>query len=138
LSGYSLPKETLPLRTVGLSAPRILGFFCPFKKNPRIYLKLGHHCFPAHPFYCIVTGCEDRYGCETSRLPHFLDSRFTDGGEAVSLTFRPTFTTRKIPGTRPQGHSVARRIRSIEKSSDPHRESNPPSSYAYCDGENNN
>jgi hypothetical protein len=30
-------------------------------------------------------------GCETSRLPHFLDNRFTDGGE-VSLTRRPHFT----------------------------------------------
>jgi hypothetical protein len=25
-------------------------------------------------------------GCETSRFPHFLDNRFTDGGEVVSLT----------------------------------------------------
>jgi hypothetical protein len=27
----------------------------------------------------------------TSRLPHFLDSRFTDGGEVVSLTRPPPF-----------------------------------------------
>jgi hypothetical protein len=25
-------------------------------------------------------------GCETSRLPHFLDNLLTDGGEIVSLT----------------------------------------------------
>jgi hypothetical protein len=25
-------------------------------------------------------------GCETSRLPHFLYNRLTDGGEVVSLT----------------------------------------------------
>jgi hypothetical protein len=31
-------------------------------------------------------------GCETSRLPHFLDNRLTDGGEVVSLTRRPPFT----------------------------------------------
>jgi hypothetical protein len=37
--------------------------------------------------------------CETSRLPHFLDNRLTDGGEVVSLTRRPPFTLRKIPGT---------------------------------------
>jgi hypothetical protein len=32
-------------------------------------------------------------GCETSRLPHFLDNRFTDGGEVVGRN------PRKIPGT---------------------------------------
>jgi hypothetical protein len=31
---------------------------------------------------------------ETSRLPHFLDNRLTDGGEVVSLTRRPPFTPR--------------------------------------------
>jgi hypothetical protein len=57
-------------------------------------------------------------GCEMSRIPHFLDNRLTDGGEVVSLTRRPLFTPRKIPGThlchrlsQPQGHSAARRIR---------------------------
>jgi hypothetical protein len=39
-----------------------------------------------------VTGHEDRQSCETSRLPHFLDNRLTDGGEVVSLTRRPPFT----------------------------------------------
>jgi hypothetical protein len=38
-------------------------------------------------------------GYETSRLPHFLGNRMTDGGEVVSLTHRPVFTPRKIPGT---------------------------------------
>jgi hypothetical protein len=37
--------------------------------------------------------------CETSRLPHFLDSRLTDGGEVVSLTRRPPFTPSKIHST---------------------------------------
>jgi hypothetical protein len=31
-------------------------------------------------------------------LPHFLDNRFTDGGEFVSLTRRPLFTPRMILG----------------------------------------
>jgi hypothetical protein len=31
-------------------------------------------------------------GYETSRLPHFLDIRLTDGGKVVSLTRRPPFT----------------------------------------------
>jgi hypothetical protein len=55
----------------------------------------------------------------------FLENRLTDGGEIVSLTRRPRFTRRKIPGThfcltlsRTQGHSTAGRITSIEKSND--------------------
>jgi hypothetical protein len=70
-----------------------------------------------------VTGRGGPYGCESSRLPHFLDNRHTDGGEFVILTLQPPFTPRKIPGThlcyrlsRPHGHSAAGRIRSIEKS----------------------
>jgi hypothetical protein len=38
------------------------------------------------------TGRGDQYGCETSRLPHFLGSRLTDGGEVLSLTSLPYFT----------------------------------------------
>jgi hypothetical protein len=45
-----------------------------------------------------VTGREDPQGCEMLRLPHFLDSQLTDGGE-VSLTRQPPFTPRNIPGT---------------------------------------
>jgi hypothetical protein len=36
-----------------------------------------------------VTGRGGPLGCNTSRLPHFLDNRLTDGGEVVSLTRRP-------------------------------------------------
>jgi hypothetical protein len=39
-----------------------------------------------------VTGREGPYGSETSRLPHFLDSRFTDDGEVFSLK-RPSLFT---------------------------------------------
>jgi hypothetical protein len=39
-----------------------------------------------------VTGRGGPYGCETWRLPHFLDNRLTDGGRVVSLTHRPPFT----------------------------------------------
>jgi hypothetical protein len=46
-----------------------------------------------------VTGHGSPHGCETSRLPHFLDSRLTDSGEVVSLARRPPVTPRKIPGT---------------------------------------
>jgi hypothetical protein len=72
-----------------------------------------------------VTGHEGPWGCETSRLPHFLDTRLTDGGKVVSPTRRTPFTPRKTSGThfcwrlsRPQGHSAAGRIRSFEKSND--------------------
>jgi hypothetical protein len=46
-----------------------------------------------------VTGRGGPLGSETSRLPHFLDNRLTGGGEVVSLTHRPPFTSTKIPGT---------------------------------------
>jgi hypothetical protein len=39
-----------------------------------------------------LTGRGGPYGYETSRFPHFLDNRFTDGGEVVSHTRRPPFT----------------------------------------------
>jgi hypothetical protein len=40
-----------------------------------------------------------------------LDNRLTDGGEVVSLMSWPLFTPRKIPGTLPQGHIAAARIK---------------------------
>jgi hypothetical protein len=46
-----------------------------------------------------VRGCRRPQSCEPLRLPHFIDDRLTDGGKVVSLTSRPLFTTRKIPGT---------------------------------------
>jgi hypothetical protein len=46
-----------------------------------------------------VTGGGGSKICETSRIPHFLDNRLTDGDEVVSLTRRPSFTPRKIPDT---------------------------------------
>jgi hypothetical protein len=46
-----------------------------------------------------TTGRGGPYGCETSRLPHFLGNRLIDDGGVVSLTRRPPFTPRKILGT---------------------------------------
>jgi hypothetical protein len=37
----------------------------------------------------LVTGSGSPQACETSRLQHLLQSRFTDGGVVVSLTRRP-------------------------------------------------
>jgi hypothetical protein len=41
---------------------------------------------------------EGTQGCETSRLPYFPDNRLRDSGTVVSLTRRPPFSPRKIPG----------------------------------------
>jgi hypothetical protein len=67
------------------------------------------------------TGRGDSQDCETSRIPHFLDNRFTDDDE-VSLKRRPPFSSMKIPCThfcyrlcRPQGQSAVGRV---EKSND--------------------
>jgi hypothetical protein len=42
-----------------------------------------------------VTGRGGSYGSETSRLPHYLDNRLTDGGKVVSLTRRLPYTTQE-------------------------------------------
>jgi hypothetical protein len=42
-----------------------------------------------------VTDREGAKGCETLRLPHFLDNRITDGDKVNSLTRRPPFTPRE-------------------------------------------
>jgi hypothetical protein len=61
-----------------------------------------------------VTGRGGPEGCETSRLPHFLDNRITDSGEVVSLTRRPSalYLPRKIPGTHFCQRLSRRKIRS--------------------------
>jgi hypothetical protein len=46
-----------------------------------------------------VRGHGGPQGCETSRMPHFLDNRLRDGGEVVNLTRRLPFTPRKIPSS---------------------------------------
>jgi hypothetical protein len=45
------------------------------------------------------TGHGSPKGCETSRLPHFLDNRLTDGDDVVSLMPRPQFNPKKVPDT---------------------------------------
>jgi hypothetical protein len=39
-----------------------------------------------------VTDRGGQYGCETSRLPHFLDNRLTDGGKVVIRKRWPPFS----------------------------------------------
>jgi hypothetical protein len=63
-------------------------------------------CFGTHKNWkrkskaILVAGCGGPQGSETSRLPHFLDNRLTDAGKFVNPKRRPSFTPRKIPGTR--------------------------------------
>jgi hypothetical protein len=63
------------------------------------------HCESIYMLYHVtgkatrITGRGCSWGCETSRLPHFLDNRLTDGGEVVSLMLRPPIPSRKIPGS---------------------------------------
>jgi hypothetical protein len=95
-----------------------------------------------HQTICLaipVTGCGGPQGCEMSRLPHFLDSWLTDGGEVVNLMHWLPFTQRKITGThfcyrlsRSQTYSVAGKIRSIEKSNNLIGNAKPR--YEMCSG----
>jgi hypothetical protein len=39
-----------------------------------------------------VTGRGGLHGCGMLRIPHFLDNRFTDGGEVVNIARPPRFT----------------------------------------------
>jgi hypothetical protein len=52
----------------------------------------------------------------TSRIPHFLENRLSDGCEVVSFTHRPCFDLGNIPDahfckrlSQPQGYRVAGR-----------------------------
>jgi hypothetical protein len=47
----------------------------------------------------LVTGRESPQGFKTSRLPHFLENRPTDGVDVVSLIHRTPFTLTKISGS---------------------------------------
>jgi hypothetical protein len=73
-------KHSLNVNTVALFMKIFLACFCYLKAIP-------------------VTGHGGAYGCEMSRLPHFLDNWHTYGSEVVSLTHWQPFTPRNIPGT---------------------------------------
>jgi hypothetical protein len=60
-------------------------YHCDVKTIPR--MNITHK-----PKKCKALPVTGREGYETSRLPHFLQSRLTDGGEAVILTRRQAFT----------------------------------------------
>jgi hypothetical protein len=95
----------------GLLQKRKLAYFNTINTDLHNVHLLGSKCIiiPKNFFICFtynhkkkskatpVTGRGGPQGCETSRLPHFLYNRLTDGGEVVSLTRRPPYTPQNIP-----------------------------------------
>jgi hypothetical protein len=81
--------ETASYGRQQMALPRqpVLTFLNPIK----IHIKKGKAIS--------VTGRGGPLDCETSRRPHLLDNRLTDGSTVVSPTSRPPFTPGKIPGT---------------------------------------
>jgi hypothetical protein len=45
-----------------------------------------------------LTGRSGQQGCDTSRLPHLLENRVTDGGEVISIMRQPPFTPGRFLG----------------------------------------
>jgi hypothetical protein len=46
-----------------------------------------------------ITGRGGLWGCETLKIPHFLDSLCVDGSEVVSLMCWQCFISQEDPGT---------------------------------------
>jgi hypothetical protein len=84
---WTVTASTFLIQTKPFQQPYNLSSDCDILAVPRLS-KTNH-----------VTGCGGPYGRKTSRRPHFLDTRLTDGGKVVSLTRRPPFALRKIPDT---------------------------------------
>jgi hypothetical protein len=112
----SVPKEQKPYFSFVILLSVLWWFRLPFS-SVESDIKKGE----AIP----VTGLGGPHGCETSRLPHFLENPLTDGGEVVSLTLRPylypqdnSWYSFLLKAESTPGTSAARRIRSTEKSND--------------------
>jgi hypothetical protein len=120
---WNLTKDSALCQCLG---PALISSDTPvasWHNEQEVFCQFSKQCNTRKCKAILVTGSGGPLGCETSRLPHFLDNRLTDGG--VSLMRWPPFTPRKIPGThfcqrlsRPHGHSEAESTRSIEKCND--------------------
>jgi hypothetical protein len=63
------------------------------------YRRFAHPCVSKCYLDSLTRLCHNLDHCKrTSRLPHLLDSRLTDGCD-VSIAHRPPFIPRKIPDT---------------------------------------
>jgi hypothetical protein len=87
----SIEQSRKPVLTLHIQPTSVVKFM-----NNKIFLSRNVINLPVKSKAIPVTGREGPSGCETSRVPHFLDSRLT---EIVSPTHRPPFPPRKIPGT---------------------------------------
>jgi hypothetical protein len=75
-----------------LAPPFLLHRFC--KRDIYHY----HYVLSGKDKAISVTAHGSPYGCETSRLSHFIDNRLRDGGEDDSLMRRPPFPPPPPPG----------------------------------------
>jgi hypothetical protein len=89
----SNPKEMLYSVTAFLSTQKYTGLLPRTLASQNLRL-ISNFCVVAKVKGKTIplTGHEGPSGCETSRLPHFLDNQLTDGGKVVRLTRRPPFT----------------------------------------------
>jgi hypothetical protein len=91
----------------------LTGKLCKYVSQFKYLVKIKWNKSKAIP----VTDCGGPQGCETSRLPHFLDSQLGEGSEVVSLTRWACFTPpwRSLVLILLEGRSAAGRIRAIKK-----------------------
>jgi hypothetical protein len=57
-------------------------------------------CVHTTAFSTLITAHRGSEGCETLRLPHFLNNRLSDGGKVSSHMCWPPFTPSMIPSAR--------------------------------------
>jgi hypothetical protein len=83
------------------------------QKNPQCRRRVSQSIFHTQTYQNTVYTNGNAipvWGCEASRLPHFLDNQLREGGKVVSRTRQEYFWY--------QGHSAAGRIRSTKKSNE--------------------
>jgi hypothetical protein len=92
------PSQALspPLRT---QLKRPVGLHVCEVPAPDVFVSSWCSAHPKRGKAIPVTGRGGPQECETSRLPHCLDNRLTDGDKVVSFKHRPPFNPMKISNT---------------------------------------